>query len=630
MSRVNRQSGYEIALVQNIGLLKENGYLRRLLHDVGEKTDIGEVNDFINREWEREFDGAFARGAPENTEQKAHKTWQDYLETIPEESYFQNLKPHGGKPGPVRILLIAGGGGIGDALMYTPFLAELKKKFSPCEIAYFFMMPVIKDLCLGNELVDAVLTGDWKPNMQGLCALAELDLFDMVIYSDCFFPRYVLCKNSRLATDDLRHWILGNNAIADMLTVFKSNFGSNLLDRMLSLHYLDVLGIITGLPIRAESPLFFAPDPQAIPAVAALNLPASYVTVRDGANAYDSKVAQELGADRTNKQMPAGKWQEILAFLQREGLHAVQVGTESDTAIPDVNYDLRGKTSLSELCFVMKNAVAHIDTEGGLVHFARAVHVPAVAIHGATSPSFFGYPQNANIYSYECNSCFYADRTWIARCPRGTAGPVCTDSIPVNTIIRPVLEIRSNREAESYEILACTAAGGLSREEIAANHLARFLSAKNVPKIAFVGTPDAMSAHEAYWPEAEIDAVLVGPHPNRRINPAGADLKRLQKAPFNDVTVGSLWNLPLNSASYDAVIGLDLLNRMMFEPQALDEFLRLAKPDGIVTFDIGITDERIIADRHHGATRNKKGIIADLKALGGSGKTAVVTIRRTA
>ena len=74
---------------------------------------------------------------------------------------------------------------------------------------------------------------------------------------------------------------------------------------------------------------------------------------------------------------------------------------------------------------MIKHGLCHIDTEGGLVHLANAVHGRCVVLFGPTPVEFFGYPQNINLEPSGCKACWFATQNWLIECPRYTSGPEC-------------------------------------------------------------------------------------------------------------------------------------------------------------------------------------------------------------
>ncbi len=99
----------------------------------------------------------------------------------------------------------------------------------------------------------------------------------------------------------------------------------------------------------------------------------------------------------------------------------VEVGIGKGTSIKNVHCNLAGKTSLNDIKAILKNALLHIDGEGGLVHLRHALKGgPSCVLCGPTSPEVFGYSENINLTSKACpiHCEFYHDE-WTKECVRG-------------------------------------------------------------------------------------------------------------------------------------------------------------------------------------------------------------------
>jgi ADP-heptose:LPS heptosyltransferase/SAM-dependent methyltransferase len=525
---------------------------------------------------------------------EAQKTWNGFVagRRLP---YLRSLKPHGGGASNLRILMVVGGGGVGDILLSTPLIRELKRKLSPCEITVFNPQRIAHEIFDGNPNVTCTMTGDWSEALEASRAVQHLDIFDLIVYNVCFVPQIVRCRRSRLPWEDHRQWIRGNNETFSIFSHLLSNAGISLLDRIVNIHYLDLLGIASGLPISAQSPLYFTPDPKAVNAVALLDLPHPYVTVRDGANEGDTTFARDHGASRTTKQLPAGKWQEIAAELRKSGLHIVQVGGSRDSAIPSIDRDLRGRTTLSELCFIMKGAITHIDTEGGLAHFARAVNRRSIVMFGPTSATFFGFAQNINVRSEACSPCWYINDTWIARCPRGAEAPSCTATISAASIAELARRELVSQRARSFRIVGAgrydrrwravrkpLASAQDWRKTFTVESLHRLERGISALRVAVLDPPGCRLGVELASEGYTAHCVTLPLHPDRReLQPNPIRMQAPPDSACSDV-VASPFNLPLETASFDAVVGVDLLSATAYKVAAIEEMLRLARPGGLV------------------------------------------------
>jgi Methyltransferase domain len=218
--------------------------------------------------------------------------------------------------------------------------------------------------------------------------------------------------------------------------------------------------------------------------------------------------------------------------------------------------------------------VAHIDTEGGLAHFARAANVPAVVFFGTTSDVFFGYPGNLNLASPACGRCWYSNATWIAHCPRGTAGPECTASIDLNPLRRQLPALISMRDRPSPHVIARVLFG-----EPAADPCPTTTSLAEWG-LAIAQRWAAQHLHNRRAPRLGVLTQAPG-------HPAAPDSVQLVS---NDaVALGSIYNMPVNDGAYDVVLCVDVLAATSERAAALEDLLRLVGRDGLLVIATPLT-----------------------------------------
>lgn len=502
--------------------------------------------------------------------EEAQAAWARLAAARPDLPYLRALRPHGGARGRLRVLVLLGGGGLGDALLFSAMLAELRARLAPCEIVLFFEKGVAEALYEGNPNVACAVSAPWSMLQETMLAMRWAGIFDLVVDIFCFLPRYLVCERSRIDMDRHGLWLDGNRQLGDVIDRFSSNLGMALLDRACGMHVFDLLGATGGLPLHAGSPLAFSPDPGALAAVRALCLPQAYVTVRDGANPGDLAMARELGVTRATKQLPQPKWAEICAAIRAQGLAIVQVGDKGDAEVAGADLDLRGRTSLSELCVIMKGAVVHVDTEGGLAHFARASNLPAIVFFGPTSDSFFGYPTSLNLASPRCAHCWYATPNWVARCPVQPGGDPCGMDIDLAPMRARLAELRAARQRPAFRPAEVTLAGERPGAPPPAR-LRDWALAEAERALAAPATPELRMGLVARRDDAPTSRDIV------QIAPLDPALRPVAAA---EPVVGSVHNMPVNDGAYDLLVCDDLLAGIREPAWALRELTRLLRPGG--------------------------------------------------
>jgi len=76
-------------------------------------------------------------------------------------------------------------------------------------------------------------------------------------------------------------------------------------------------------------------------------------------------------------------------FLNQQNIHIVLLGSKEDPVINGV-YDLRGKTSVSQSYYLIKNAQLHLGNDSWTAHAAGWSRVPLVALYGSTDKYIHG------------------------------------------------------------------------------------------------------------------------------------------------------------------------------------------------------------------------------------------------
>jgi hypothetical protein len=104
---------------------------------------------------------------------------------------------------------------------------------------------------------------------------------------------------------------------------------------------------------------------------------------------------------------PFERWQAIVDRLVAKEIQVVQLGAAGSRALAGA-IDLSGRTSFRAAAVVMRQSQLFLGLEGGLMHTANAVGVPAVIVWGGlTLPEFAGYHERHAIVHHrvECAPC---------------------------------------------------------------------------------------------------------------------------------------------------------------------------------------------------------------------------------
>lgn len=116
----------------------------------------------------------------------------------------------------------------------------------------------------------------------------------------------------------------------------------------------------------------------------------------------------------------------------------VQVGLSKDPPLKGVYLDLRGKTTLRELFFLVSRSKLVVCTEGALTHISAAFDIPCVSIYsGYHYPNISLYKNVIPITPSPLPPCGYC---WISPCPFFSY-PKCLKKIKIEKIIESINSI---------------------------------------------------------------------------------------------------------------------------------------------------------------------------------------------
>ncbi len=365
--------------------------------------------------------------------------------------------PHDGAPGPLCVL-VWGSGGIGDLLYLGTIVRELFLMLGNCQIFVLHENPAVHEVMAGNPFVTGTLFLEGQNLPEFVHTVHTLDVFDLVAEVR-YCVTYTTPPLSR-APRDFVHTASYRAAEWQRFVRYQwphmnNIFANEVMAR--GLNKLGLVGVTSSLPIQSDSEVdFFIPDwfPEILPELSGI----AFATIHHGS---DKKMAAAGGVQ--TKNLPTRTWNEIAASIAASGLKVVQLGEAHETLVDGVDIDLRGKTSLIETAFVLKMASVHVDTEGGLVHLARAMNTRSVVAFGPTPVGFFGYPQNDNIAPPICGNCWWTSNRWATQCPRDLPEPECMSThSPALLAERTLQRIAPVRQMEVTVARAVPAAGLLA------------------------------------------------------------------------------------------------------------------------------------------------------------------------
>ena len=321
-------------------------------------------------------------------------------------------EPVSGRAGPA--LLVAQTSFLGDVVLTTPLLAELRTSLRPRRLAVL-VRPEAAPLLAGHPAVDDVLIDDKRGRDRGLRGLARVarrlrrERFDLAVsphrslrtallLTAARIPcrvgfresRGALLYHTRVARDRRRHDVERNLALLEPF----------------------------GAPLPAAPRLHLAVDPGAAARAAALlpTGPEPLVGIAPGS------------VWATKRWTPTG-FAAVAAALDAEGARCVLLGSSADAPLVEAiqaasggrALALAGRTDVATLVAVIDRLSLLIANDSAPMHVACARGIPVVAVFCATTPALGYGPWGAGhtVIGAEL-ACRPCARHGGQRCPRGT------------------------------------------------------------------------------------------------------------------------------------------------------------------------------------------------------------------
>ncbi|MGN6297341.1 MAG: glycosyltransferase family 9 protein [Ginsengibacter sp.] len=307
-------------------------------------------------------------------------------------------------PNPAGKYLIIRFSSIGDIVLTTPVVRNLRKKF-PGATIHYLTKKKFAGIVLSNPYIDKVLMLD--DDLSKTIEEIKEEKYDCVIdlhhnlrtmrikTALSFVPFYSFNKLN------IEKWLL-------------TNFKINILPRV---HIVDrYMGTVAHLGVNNDNLGldYFIPKEDEIKEG---DIPFSH---------SQGFVAIAIGAAHNTKKLPVEKLQELVRILnfpvvllggKEDFLNGEKIAEQDPIKV----YNACGKFSLNESADIVRKSTSVISHDTGLMHIAAAFKKNTVSVWGNTVPAFGMYPYHTNYEVFEVNhlSCRPCSKTGYEKCPRG-------------------------------------------------------------------------------------------------------------------------------------------------------------------------------------------------------------------
>jgi SAM-dependent methyltransferase len=340
------------------------------------------------------------------------------------------------------------------------------------------------------------------------------------------------------------------------------------------------------------------------------------------------------GGDRQTKVWPKESYEELIRMLkgERPEIKVVQVSTGGQVRLAGIDMDVRD-ADLEDVKVYLKNAAAFFGSEGGMVHLATQLSVPAVVPFGPTPVYYYGYKRNTNIVSSACSDCMFARNDWYYHCPRGLARPECMDSITPRAVADAVFAAADSRRPSRYaleDLRAYSSKGLADYAPVVADIVKRVgmngtsnngriygparcyihsskrweypyilerIAKENGTGLKIADVGGGRGALALYLSKLGHDASVYDM--NFNWDDGGDPMTHnrfLRYCADHGVTarVASGFNIPADDGAFDVVVSVSVIEHVKHKEYMLAEMLRVLKPSGLLalTYDLIRSDEQ--------------------------------------
>jgi heptosyltransferase-2 len=341
------------------------------------------------------------------------------------------------KPEHIQRLLIRSTNWIGDAVMTTPAVRAIRKRFPDTHIS-LLAKPWVAPVFENSEHIDRLLIYDDKGRHKGILGKFRLarDLkeyhFDAAILLQNAFEAALIAF---LAGIPLR--IGYNTDVRQLLLTHVVSCTTEIKKKHQTDYYLN---IIRGIGMEEDNRKLYLKLNQRD------RIRAKQILLEQHLSLDDKLVGINPGATYgPAKQWPFDRYarlaDKIQAFTEGRiiifgGPNDSNLGENISQRMQHRPIDLSGKTSLGEAMALIERCDLFITNDSGLMHVAAALDVPLIAVFGSTNSITTGpLSQNSRIVQVplECSPCLRPE------CPKGHLD--CMDQISVETVFKVVKEI---------------------------------------------------------------------------------------------------------------------------------------------------------------------------------------------
>ena len=294
---------------------------------------------------------------------------------------------------------------IGDIVLTTPVIRCLKNQVADSEIHYL-TKEKYNSVLVNNPYIDRLWL--FEDDLHSIIGELQKESFD-----------YIIDLHNNLRSNIVRRKLGILSFPFNKINVQKWLMVNFKLNRLPKLHivdrYMETLRLFDVKNDGQGLDYFLSEEDMDLPREVRSNLPDSFVTL-------------VIGAQHSTKKLPARK---LAAICDRIDVPVLILGDSADSEVAEqINryssnsliQDLCGALSLNQSAYLVKQSIAVITHDTGLMHIAAAFKKKIISIWGNTIPEFGMYPYIANqdslqfeVKNLRCRPC---SKIGFDKCPK--------------------------------------------------------------------------------------------------------------------------------------------------------------------------------------------------------------------
>lgn len=323
-------------------------------------------------------------------------------------------------------------GGMGDAAGARRLVTAYRALLPNARFDVYSPLPGVAQMLFGADKNTRILE---KDNMRYAA-------YDLVVQT-CLAAKFLHARKDRLgalAPAFLPVWARARAAQDSLGGLLEDPFlTEGVLGRWLRAHggrRFDLLSYTGGADLPHDAQERLPADKSALKKFGLEGV--AYITFHDG-----TSHAQKVGRTRPTRAWPAVRWCEFFRLFKQEfpQIRIVQLGGRNSPVYEEADVCLVGKTDVTDLPSLLEGALAHADTESGLVQLAQYVDVRSAVVFGPTSAPFFGFAKNENLAAGPCGGCMWTTADWVMKCPLGHTPAPCMERVGAREMLEAVKRI---------------------------------------------------------------------------------------------------------------------------------------------------------------------------------------------